>query len=606
MSYVVMARKWRPLVFEDVIAQSHVTVTLQNAVRAGRTAHAYLFSGPRGSGKTTTARILAKALNCDQGPTPTPCNRCRACESINRGTSPDVLEIDAASNRGIDEIRSLREKVIIGVSKQSGHKVYIIDEVHMLTQEAFNALLKTLEEPPAHVIFILATTERHRVPATILSRCQHFPFRRIPSEDIVRQLAHIARQEGIEIPEEALFLIARRADGAMRDAQSVLDQVVAFAGTSITEEAVREALGILDQDLFFRVTDAALERDRVAGLNLIEELTGQGGDVGEFARGLLEHLRNLLVCKIQGGGRSLDLSEADRLRYQACGERFSEQDLQRMIQMVADLDRDIGDAIQPRFYLEIAILKLIAMEPAVLIEDLLDRLGRLEERLKGGLSPVAASPSRPAQESVPAPPSPLPGRIQRPERDISNPTAQEMESPGRPNRSGEDTPARAESPGRTSRNGEDASAQAEQDAPAKDSAPPPAPAVLSGPVSLETVRQKWDEIVGRVKTITISLGAHLDTGTPCALEEEMLQIRFPARAAFSANHIKRKKKVLEDIAAEVLGTRLRVDCILEGSDAEPQPSPDPGGQQEAEQQEAEVAPSVQTVLQIFDGEILRR
>ena len=560
MSYVVMARKWRPLVFEDVIAQSHVTVTLQNAVRTGRIAHAYLFSGPRGSGKTTTARILAKALNCDQGPTPAPCNRCRACESINRGTSPDVLEIDAASNRGIDEIRSLREKVIIGVSKPSGHKVYIIDEVHMLTQEAFNALLKTLEEPPAHVIFILATTERHRVPATILSRCQHFPFRRIPSEDIAKKLAHITQQEGIEIPEEALFLIARRADGAMRDAQSVLDQVVAFAGTSVTEEAVREALGVLDQDLFFRVTDAALERDRVAGLNLIEELIGQGGDVGEFARGLLEHLRNLLVCKIQGGSRSLDLSEADRLRYQEYGENFPEQDLQRMIQIVSDLDRDVGDAIQPRFALEIAVLKLIAMESAVLIEDLLDRLGRLEERLKGNLPPAPAPPSRPPPESV-----------------------------RRPNRSVEDAPARVE-----------------KEASAKDPAPPPAPAAPSGPVSLETVRQRWDEIVGRVKATTISLGAHLDAGAPCAVEDEVLQVRFPARAAFSANHIKRKKKVLEDIAAEVMGTRLRVECVLESSDAGLQPPQETGEQQEAEQREAEVAPSVQTVLQIFDGEILRR
>jgi DNA polymerase-3 subunit gamma/tau len=481
-----------------------------------------------------------------------------------------VLEIDAASNRGIDEIRSLREKVIIGVSKQSGHKVYIIDEVHMLTQEAFNALLKTLEEPPAHVIFILATTERHRVPPTILSRCQHFPFRRIPSEDIARQLAHISQQEGIQIPEEALFLIARRADGAMRDAQSILDQVVAFAGTSVKEEAVREALGISDQDLFFRVTDAALEQDRAAGLNLIEELIGQGGDVGEFVRGLLEHFRNLLVCKIQGGGRSLDLSEADRLRYQACGEKFSEQDLQRMIQIVSDLDRDVGDAIQPRFCLEIALLRLIAMEPAVLIEDLLDRLGRLEERLKGTLSPVVAPPARPPQESAPAPrlSSPPSSRAHRPEGDISNPTVQDKEAPA-------------------------------QDL-------PPAPVVPSGPVSLETIRQRWEEIVGRVKATTISLGAHLDHGTPCAVEDGILRVRFPTRAAFSANHIKRKKKALEDIAAEVTGARLRVECILEGSETEPQPSQEAGEPQEAEPQEAEVAPSVQTVLQIFDGEILRR
>jgi DNA polymerase-3 subunit gamma/tau len=576
MSYVVMARKWRPLTFEEVVAQSHVTVTLQNAVRAGRIAHAYLFSGPRGSGKTTTARILAKALNCDQGPTPAPCNRCRACESVNRGTSPDVLEIDAASNRGIDEIRSLREKVILGVSKQSGHKVYIIDEVHMLTQEAFNALLKTLEEPPAHVIFVLATTERHRVPATILSRCQNFPFRRIPSQDIAERLARIAQQEGIEIPEEALFLIARRADGAMRDAQSLLDQVVAFAGTSVTAEAVREALGVLDQDLFFRATEAVLARDRAAGLGLIEELTGQGGDPGEFARGLLEHLRNLLVCRIQGGDAGLDLSEADRLRYRTHAEPFPEQDLQRMIQIVSDLDRDIGDVVQPRLHLEIALLKLIAMEPVVSVDDLLDRLDRLEARLKGGLPESAPAPPRPS----PAPPGPS-----------NRPPARADESAGnRP-----PTPAGPSVSAPPARKEEGASA------------PPPTPPAPPGPISLETVRQKWDEIVGRVKAESISLGAHLDHGTPRAVTDGVLQVEFPARATFSASHIRRKKKELEDIAARVLGTRLRVECALEGSNAEPQPPQSPGEEQEAEQEtKTEVAPSVQTVLQIFDGEILRR
>ncbi len=582
MSYVVMARKWRPLTFEEVVAQSHVTVTLQNAVRAGRTAHAYLFSGPRGSGKTTTARILAKALNCDQGPTPAPCNRCRACESINRGTSPDVLEIDAASNRGIDEIRSLREKVILGVSKQSGHKVYIIDEVHMLTPEAFNALLKTLEEPPAHVIFILATTERHRVPATILSRCQHFFFRRISSQDIAGQLARIAQQEGIEIPEEALFLIARRADGAMRDAQSLLDQVVAFAGMSVTAEAVREALGVLDQDLFFRATDAVLAKNRTAGLNLIEELIGQGGDVGEFARGLLEHLRNLLVCKIQGGDTGLDLSEADRLRCRTHAEPFPEQDLQRMIQIVSDLERDIGDVIQPRLHLEIALLKLIAMEPVVSIDDLLDRLDRLEERLRGRLA---------APESVPAPSRPSPALPEPSNR----PHAQADESPAN------QPPASAEPSSRVP------PARGEENASARASTPSPVPPASSGPVSLEIVRQKWDEIVGRVKAESISLGAHLDHGTPRAVADETLRVGFPARAAFSASHIRRKKREFEDIAARVLGTRLRVECILEGSDAESQPSQNPGEEQEAEQEtKTEVAPSVQTVLQIFDGEILRR
>jgi DNA polymerase III subunit gamma/tau len=561
MSYVVLARKWRPAIFEDVIAQSHVTVTLQNAVRAGRIAHAYLFAGPRGSGKTTTARILAKALNCDHGPTPTPCNRCRACESINRGTSPDVLEIDAASNRGIDEIRSLREKVIIGVSKQTGHKVYIIDEVHMLTQEAFNALLKTLEEPPSHVTFILATTEGHRVPTTILSRCQRFNFRRIPSEDIARQLAHIAREEGIDIPEAGLFLIARRADGAMRDAQSLLDQVLAYAGTSLTEAVVREALGILDQSLFFRATEAILGRDRAAGLDLIESAIAEGGDVGEFVRGLLEHLCHMLICKVRGGAGSLDLSDADRGRYEAAAEGFTEADLQRMIRVISDLEREIAGVAQPRLHLEVALLRLIGMERAVSADELLDRLDRLEERIRQG-APALAPPA----PSAPPEPTPVP-----PPRKVAQaPVAPESAAAAPP-----ETPAPSAAPG--------------------------------GSLSMERILQVWPEVVGRAKTGSISLGTHLEAGTPCALAGQILKVAFPQRSTFSADHIRRKKKVLEEILSEVVGIRLRVEPqLVENGEADPATQAPTAGAAPEPEAKGEVSPSVQTVLQIFDGEILRR
>ena len=558
MSYVVMARKWRPALFEDVIAQNHVTITLQNAVTSGRIAHAYMFSGPRGCGKTTTARILAKALNCESGPTPTPCNGCRACKSIDIGNSPDVLEIDAASNRGIDEIRSLREKVILGLSKPTGKKVYIIDEVHMLTPEAFNALLKTLEEPPSHVIFILATTEQQKVPSTILSRCQRFNFRRIPSEDIANRLAATAEKEGIRIPEEALFLIARRADGAMRDAWSLLDQVVAYAGTSLAGDDVREALGILDQDLFFQTTEAIAQKDRVGGLNLIDELIGQGGDIGEFVRGLLEHLRNLLICKIHGGSDSLDLSDAEKARTMACADGFSQEDLLMMIQIVSDHEVTVDSVSQPRLHLELTMVKLIALESTVRIEELLGRLDRIETGLRGGIQVRGSS-----------------GNLQ------DGPGGNPQSEPSAEARPGEPGTDRAE----------------------KVVGSPSVPA--SDNPSLEVVEGAWVEIIDRTKKASMPLGVQLQLGTPCALVERSLHIGFPPAAAFQANQIKRNKKVLEDTIAEVIGTRLRVECRLGETQDEDQG--DLGRQPDSrEERDVEISSPVQTVLQIFDGEILGR
>jgi len=249
MSYVVIARRWRPQQFNEIIGQEHVSKTLSNAIANNRIAHSYIFTGPRGVGKTTTARILAKAVNCEKGPTPHPCNECASCKAITVGNSMDVLEIDGASNRGIDEVRNLRENIRYAPT-QGKYRIYIIDEVHMLTKEAFNALLKTLEEPPEHAMFIFATTEIHRVPATILSRCQRFDFRRIPLKTIMEHLRRICDGEKIDIQEEALLQIAKKADGSMRDAQSILDQLISFSGNKIAFEDVAQALGVIHQDLF--------------------------------------------------------------------------------------------------------------------------------------------------------------------------------------------------------------------------------------------------------------------------------------------------------------------------------------------------------------------
>src|SRR5688572_21576 len=307
MSYLVIARKWRPQTFVDIAGQEHITRTLQNAISADRIAHAYLFTGVRGVGKTTAARILAKALNCDEGPTATPCNQCSQCDEIAQGNSIDVLEIDGASNRGIDEIRQIIENVRYQPAK-CRFKIYIIDEVHQVTKDAFNALLKTLEEPPPSVKFILATTEPHRLPDTILSRCQRYDFRRINLREIVQRLGTIAKSEGLNITEGALVLLAREADGSMRDAQSLLEQVLAFAEPAqvkdnpplVDESLLQEILGVAARRVLYELSAAVLQGDAQQCVSLVAEVVNQGRDANRLSRDLVEHFRNLLVARVCG------------------------------------------------------------------------------------------------------------------------------------------------------------------------------------------------------------------------------------------------------------------------------------------------------------------
>lgn len=402
MSYQVIARKYRPQNFDEVVGQNAAAQTLRNAILRNRIAHAYLFAGSRGVGKTSTARILAKALNCTQGPTVTPCNQCPSCLEIAAGNSIDVLEIDAASNRGIDEIRELRENVKYAAARDR-YKVFIIDEVHMLTTEAFNALLKTLEEPPPRVVFILATTELHKVPSTILSRCQHFNFRAIGYHEVLGQLKKIAAEERIQISDEALNAIARASEGSMRDAQSQLDQIIAFCGNEIGDEQVRDLLGIVPQQMLDDFTSAIVRQDARKVLELIEQLVSSGLNLQHFVREMLAHFRNLLMVKIAGEDPKLvPLAPAEMGRARDLAAHFSEEDLTRFFQILVAAEGEMRWSSQPRFHLEMALTRVLHAKRLVSIEELIDQLS--------GATPSPA-PDPPAKSSLQLPHPPARGRF---------------------------------------------------------------------------------------------------------------------------------------------------------------------------------------------------
>ncbi len=381
MSYRAFYREWRPQRFADVVGQEHIVRTLQNALKAGQIGHAYLFSGPRGTGKTSVAKILAKTVNCLNGPDIEPCNRCDNCLSITAGSFVDVLEIDAASNRGIDEIRDLKEKVRY-LPAEGKKKVYIIDEVHMLTTEAFNALLKTLEEPPEHVIFLLATTEPHKLPATILSRCQRFDFRRLSIKEISSRLREVADFHQINTNEGALVLIARHAEGAMRDALGLLEQAASFGNKTITEKEVISILGIIDDDIAFRMADALLSEDHRSIIELVNEVINNGKDPKELVHALVLHFRNLLVVKsMDHPGDLVSLSEEgiEKIRKQSSG--FDEEKILQILDFLARTENDLRWSILPRIAVETALIRVTGLGPSQKDAQITDRLRALEREI---------------------------------------------------------------------------------------------------------------------------------------------------------------------------------------------------------------------------------
>ncbi len=551
MSYQVTARKWRPMVFEDVIGQSHVTNTLRNAIATNRVAHAFIFSGTRGCGKTTTARILAKALNCLSPVNNNPDNACEHCQEITAGRSMDVIEIDGASNRGIDEIRNLRESVRY-TPTHGKYKVYIIDEVHMLTKEAFNALLKTLEEPPSHVIFIFASTEIHKVPMTILSRCQRFDFRRISIDEIVGRLRFIASEEHVTIDDETLAIIARKGDGSMRDAQSIFDQVRSYCGNEIRTAEVLSVLNAVDEEQYFKASTLIKEKDGRGGIGLVNDLMQRGHDLREFVGGLAEHFRNLLVVKSTGSTALLETSEVFKKRYESLAQEFSEQDLLRLVRITQELEQSIRWVAQPRYKLEIALLQMIKMERSVRIEDLLAQLHELKKKLSESPNQSLQPAPRHAVPSVDrfaAPSSGLkivgtvnagtlqsvsyvsPSRKYQPldlARAASAPTSYTVQDPG-------------------------------FDKPSLQAIEP----VPSAVVSIGDLENRWLEFVDGVRKTKIALGTVLVESRLEGCGQGIVRIGCPDE--YHLSMLRRNKEFLAETLQGVIGARFSVELFLDSS-----------------------------------------
>lgn len=459
MAYEALARKWRPQSFDQIVEQPQVTQTLQNAISSGRIHHAYLFCGPRGTGKTTTARILAKALNCVDGPTPTPCGQCEQCEAIRLGNSLDVLEIDAASNTGVDNIRDLRERARY-VPVSARYKIYIIDEVHRLSDSAFDALLKTLEEPPDSVIFMFATTEPNEVPATVRSRTLRFDFRLITHEALAGALARIAQNEGIEIDENALSIIATEAGGSLRDGQSLLDQMAGYSAGLITADLVHEALGLVDTEILFETSDAFAAHDAERALAAVGEVSRMGRDLVQYTRQLAEHLKRLLFAHALGEKyKEESLNKELAERYRAAAQEFDENDLLRLLMMTVEVGNRLKKASHPRLEVELLAMRAAHLDRSVDIRKLVDQLGGApssapanpfgSNRMATPPPPSFSRPAAPAtapRRSTPAPrPAPPPSRNTGPRAQVVEAgsavavadTPDEEETPAKPARSSE-------------------------------------------------------------------------------------------------------------------------------------------------------------------------
>jgi DNA polymerase-3 subunit gamma/tau len=589
MSYLVLARKWRPESFSDVVGQKHVVLTLSAAVRNERTAHAYLFAGPRGVGKTTIARILAKSLNCERGPTDEPCGQCVSCTEIASGGSLDVIEIDGASNRKIEDARGIRETV--QYAPLSGRmKVYIIDEAHMLTREAFNALLKTLEEPPPHVVFVMATTEAGKIPETIASRCQRFDFHRISSADIEARLSQVSGAEGFEVEDGALKLVAARADGSMRDAVSLLDQLVSVGGGRVTVDDVARVLGIPDIDVFFALTDAIAESDASATLSALEGAMEAGFDARDLVDGLVEHLRNLLLVRAAPEPGRLVGRISDYLEHKGASSSIAEEDLVRLIRIGIEAQASVKWSTQPALIVELALVRMARLTRSVDIADVVraleDGARSLPEGSAGGGAAGGSGGDRP------------PERARRTESHSGAAGAAGNDPTGPRARGGG---ARDGSPraARGSDAGPDRSVAVQTSA--VRTTAPSATAVAEPPAGTVEA-ERWPDVLEAIRRDKPALAAFLNDAVAEAGDGAILELSVPNGSRFHREQLKDRgnMKLMERAAGEVFGGRVKLAFSF-GEAPQERGASRRGGPPVSE--EAAEDPVVKKVLDMFGGEV---
>ena len=552
MSYVVLARRYRPQTFEDIVGQEPIVTTLRNAIRANRVAHAYLLAGPRGVGKTSAARILSKALNCQHGPTETPCNVCDICRCISEGNDIDVLEIDGASNRGIDEVRNIRQNVSYAPSR-TRYKIYIIDEVHMLTREAFNALLKTLEEPPAHVKFIFATTAVNRLPETVQSRCQRFDFKNISVHDIEKRLSDICKAEGVQIDAAALQMIARHARGGLRDSQSVLDQLLSFCKDKISLEDVNFVLGCIDEDKILGMFDSFVKKDASSALKIVDTILNDGKTSGEFIDQLFSCIRDLLI--FSSCGEDIKWTELNTTLVQRYGKSFSGDTLMYMIQILSDARMRTTDSLLQRILLEMAVIKLCRMESIGSLNEIADRIASLENSIVhlGGGTTEKNKEFTPAQKPVT-------------QHMVSEPPPEEY---------------------RTIKNEE------------------------KEPDILPDEKSRWEKILVSIQGKKKSTWALLKEGRFAGLKDGEITIEFPANCLFHKGKLDQveEKKLIEQYAKEAFQENVRLKLTLaQNGNSEKGKINIVSGRSPSEQQVSDSIysePAVKKTLELFGGHVVK-
>jgi len=550
MTYQVLSLKWRPQTFSDVVGQNHVTHTLKNAFIKERIAQGYVFTGARGVGKTTMARLMAKGLNCENPVDHEPCNECNNCNEITDSRSLDVLEIDGASNRGIDEIRNIRENIKFP-PMNGKYKVYIIDEVHMLTTQAFNALLRTLEEPPAHGKFIMCTTDIHKLPATIISRCQRYDFNRINSSVISLRMEHILKEEKISFDNESISAISRKADGSMRDALSILDQVISFSGESIKFDEISTVLGLIPYDLYFQLTDTLKEKNGEQLVSCMEQIRSLGTPLEDVVNGLNQHLRNLLICNVKGAELSLDVNLELKERYIHKAAEWDSRDLIRFANVFGQLEQTIGRAAQPQIMLEMNLLKMLEFDRSVKIESLLESSKPTSSSTKKVTHEITESKI----EQKISTEKKIVNSLDEPKKEVTKkPTATKIQNK-------------------------------------KDGLK----------LNLDEIKTQWNQMVTEISKVKTSVAMVMEHSMPLQLKNRKLEVGVFDQPQFSFDRLERNTPLIESTFKEIFGQDIRIIFLLNEemeSDIKHEVS-------EAPEIVTKGDPIVNKVIEVFDGEIIR-